>query len=45
MLTNKLQNSQTANSATQEMINIKNQIAEIEEEKSNLFNKVKKEFK
>lgn len=44
-LTSKLEFNQTANSATQEMINIKKQIADLEEEKAGLFDKVKKEFK
>lgn len=45
MLTSKIQNSQNASSATQEMINIKEQITDLEEEKAGLYNKVKKEFK
>ena len=44
-LTGALENSQTAQTATQEMLNIKNQIAEIEERMANLPNEAKKVFK
>lgn len=44
-LTNKLSNNQTATSATQEMINIKGQLADLEEELANLPKTVKNQFK
>lgn len=44
-LTNKLANSQVANSATQEMLNINAQIAEIQEKMNNLPNEARKQFK
>lgn len=44
-LTNKLANSQVANSATQEMLNINSQIAEIQEKMNNLPNEARKQFK
>ena len=45
LLTDKLANSQVANSATEEMLNINAQIAEIEERMNNLPNEAKKAFK
>lgn len=44
-LTSKLENSQTAQTATQEMLNLKAQMAEIEEKMENLPNEAKKAFK
>lgn len=45
LLTWKLANSQTANSATQEMLNIKAEIAELEEKMANLPKEAQKAFK
>lgn len=45
MLTDKLANSQVANSATQEMLNINAQIAEIQEKMNDLPNEARKQFK
>jgi hypothetical protein len=45
MLTDKLASSQTAQTATQEMININTQIADIQERMQNLPNEAKKVFK
>ena len=45
MLTDKLANSQVANTATQEMLNLNAQMAEIQEKMDNLPNEAKKAFK
>ena len=45
LLTGKLANSQTAQTATQEMLNIKSQIAELEEKMANLPKEAQKAFK
>lgn len=45
LITGKLANSQTAQTATQEMLNIKSQIAELEAELENLPKTVKNQFR
>lgn len=45
LLTNKLANSQVANSATQEMLSLNAQMADIQEQMANLPNEAKKVFK
>lgn len=45
ILTDKLANSQVANSATQEMLNLNAQMADIQEKMANLPNEAKKAFK
>ena len=44
-MTSKLANSQVAQTATQEMLNLKNQMAELEEKIANLPKEAKKQFK
>ena len=45
VLTSKLANSQVAQTATQEMLNLKSQMAELEEKIANLPKEAKKQFK
>jgi hypothetical protein len=45
MLTDKLANSQVANNATQEMLSLNAQMADIQEKMANLPNEAKKAFK